>query len=77
MSLKYVGAELVTGGTQTNASDVASYSSVSTQITTATSAMVSGSSNGTATAMTLWYGSTTQYNAIGTKSATTLYILTS
>jgi hypothetical protein len=38
--------------------------------------LVRGSSAGTATALTLWTGTKAQYDAIATKSATTIYVVT-
>jgi hypothetical protein len=38
--------------------------------------LVSGSSNGTATALTLWKGTQAQYDAIGTKDSNTVYVVT-
>lgn len=37
---------------------------------------VAGSVNGTATNLTLWTGTQSQYDAIGTKSSTTVYVIT-
>jgi hypothetical protein len=41
-----------------------------------TSSAVSGSANGTATALTLWHGTAAQYAAIGTKDSSTVYVVT-
>lgn len=38
--------------------------------------VVTGSNNGTTTALTLWTGTTAQYNAIGTKDSNTVYVYT-
>jgi hypothetical protein len=38
--------------------------------------VVTGSSAGTVTSLVLWTGTAAQYNAIATKSATTVYVVT-
>lgn len=44
--------------------------------TLAGAAITVGSSNGTPTGLTLWVGTAAQYAAIGSKSSTTVYVVT-
>ena len=59
-----VGAQV-----NTNSTDIATLQAADTHT-------VAGSVNGTPTALTLWTGTQAQYDAIGSKSSTTVYVAT-
>jgi hypothetical protein len=80
-SLTLANAAYAKPGTGIPATDLAA--AVQTNLTKASTALqaiptgyVAGSSNGTATNLTLWVGTAAQYTAIASKSATTVYVVT-
>jgi hypothetical protein len=80
-SLTLANAAYAKPGTGIPATDLAT--AVQTNLTKASTALqsvptgyVAGSSNGTATNLTVWIGTAAQYTAIASKSATTVYVVT-
>lgn len=67
------GKGLVTAASNTS---IAIAQSQVTNLSTDLTNKVNGSANGTPTALTLWTGTAAQYAAIGTKSSTTVYVVT-
>lgn len=66
-----------TTGTASNVTGTVAVANGGTGATTLAGAAITvGSSNGTPTGLTLWVGSAAQYAAIGSKSSTTVYVVT-